>query len=257
MPKIIRVVNWHQYQHYKDRNPPWIKLYTRLIDGDSREFLKLKDEIKWQFCAILMLASRQQNAIVLDEDWISTRLRLNKPLNLKALEATGMIEVVEIASASLADREQIAIPETETETETEERQSPGGDPAVQDGFQSWYRQYPRRVGKIKAAAAWGKLTTADREAALAAVATFSASWAVRPESDFQFCPHPTTWLNGRRWEDEGAVRPPPAPPTPEEEAAEKERLYWVEKKRVADEEQKRANADFLRRLKEGGDAGAH
>lgn len=115
MPQIIRVVAWHQYQHYKDRNPPWIKLYPRLIDGDSREFGRLKDEEKWQFLAIMMLASRQQNAIPLDVEWISERLRLRKPLNLKALEATGLIEIVEVASNTLADCKQDAMPETETE----------------------------------------------------------------------------------------------------------------------------------------------
>ena len=122
MPKIIRVVNWEHYQHYKNRNPPWIKLYTRLIDGDSREFGRLKDEEKWQFLAILMLASRQQNAIPFDLDWISERLRLRSKLNLKALEATGMIEVAEVASIALADCKQDAIPE-ESREEKRERQS--------------------------------------------------------------------------------------------------------------------------------------
>lgn len=117
MPKIVRVVNWHLYQHYKDRNPPWIKFYTRLIDGDCREFDRLKDEEKWQFCAILMLASRQQNAIPYDTEWISERLRLRSKLNLKALEATGMIEITDVASTALADCKQDAMPETEAETE--------------------------------------------------------------------------------------------------------------------------------------------
>lgn len=125
MPKIIRVVNWHHYQHYKDRNPPWIKLYTRLIDGDSREFGRLKDEEKWQFLAILMLASRQQNAIPYDVDWISERLRLRSKLNLKALEATGMIEIAEVASNTLADCKQSAMPE-ESREETEERKPRNG-----------------------------------------------------------------------------------------------------------------------------------
>jgi hypothetical protein len=31
------------------------------------------------------------------------------------------------------------------------------------------------------------------------------------EADGQFIPHPASWLNGRRWEDELPVAPPPAP----------------------------------------------
>lgn len=26
--RYIRIVNWDRYQHYKNRRPPWIKLYT-------------------------------------------------------------------------------------------------------------------------------------------------------------------------------------------------------------------------------------
>jgi len=153
MPKIIRVVNWHHYQHYRDRNPPWIKLYTRLIDGDSREFGRLKDEEKWQFLAILMLASRQQNAIPHDPDWISERLRLRSKLNLKALEATGMIEVVEVASNTLADCKQNAMPEEsrgETEGETEERKPRNGSAQHVGIFEEEARKAGIRVAIDKA-----------------------------------------------------------------------------------------------------------
>jgi len=240
MPQIIRVVNWHLYQHYKDRNPPWIKVYTRLIDGDSREFLRLKDEEKWHFVAIMMLASRQQNAIPNDPEWIEQRLRFRKPLNLAALEATGMIEIVDVASTSLAPREHIARPETETETE--KRQIPRiEDAASEDGFAAWYRLYPRRVGRIPASKAWGKLSKEDRESAMAAVGGFSASWAVRPQTDIQFCPHPATWLNGRRWEDD-------AVPVLEDKPKPKE----LSPEFVASEKAERA--DLLRRIREGIDA---
>jgi 5-carboxymethyl-2-hydroxymuconate isomerase len=122
------------------------------------------------------------------------------------------------------------------------------------GFVEFWSKYPRKVGREASAAVWDKMTDVERDAAGVAVDAFAALWAARPREEITFCPHPRTWLNQKRWQDDGML---PVPPTPEEEAAEKERLYWVEKKRVADEEQKKANADFLRRLKEGTDAGAH
>lgn len=117
MPRIIRMVNWHQYQHYKDRNPTWIKSYTRLIDGDSIEFSRLTDSQKWQMHAITMLASRHNNSIPCDPQWISERLHFSSRLDLKALEATGMLEIVELASRPLADCEQDALIEKRREEE--------------------------------------------------------------------------------------------------------------------------------------------
>ena len=38
---FFRVTNWDQYQHYKDRDPTWIKLYARLLD--DYEFATLPD----------------------------------------------------------------------------------------------------------------------------------------------------------------------------------------------------------------------
>ncbi len=31
--KFIRVVNLERFQHYKDRNPPWIKLHRELLSS--------------------------------------------------------------------------------------------------------------------------------------------------------------------------------------------------------------------------------
>jgi hypothetical protein len=32
--RYLRVKNWSEFQHYKDRNPPWIKLHRTLLDHD-------------------------------------------------------------------------------------------------------------------------------------------------------------------------------------------------------------------------------
>jgi hypothetical protein len=31
----VKVKNWHKFQHFKDRRPPWIKLYRDLLDDDE------------------------------------------------------------------------------------------------------------------------------------------------------------------------------------------------------------------------------
>ena len=59
--EFFRVTNWDQYQHYKDRDPSWIKLYARLLD--SYAFAALADNSKWHLIGIFLLASKQGNRI--------------------------------------------------------------------------------------------------------------------------------------------------------------------------------------------------
>lgn len=42
---MYRIKNWKKFQHYKDRRPPWIKLYTELLD-DAHGYLPLSDRAK-------------------------------------------------------------------------------------------------------------------------------------------------------------------------------------------------------------------
>ena len=74
-------------------------------------------------------------------------------------------------------------------------------------FDRFWTAYPRKVNKVGARRAFDKLQpTAETVATmLAAIARqkLSAQWQ---ENGGQYIPHPATWLNGRRWEDEA----PPA-----------------------------------------------
>jgi hypothetical protein len=63
--------------------------------------------------------------------------------------------------------------------------------------------YPRKTGKGAAEKAWEKASRlAQPETIINAVRDFR--W---PE-DLQFVPHPVTWLNQRRWEDEQPTEAP-------------------------------------------------
>lgn len=74
---------------------------------------------------------------------------------------------------------------------------------AQEGFEKFWKLYPRKVKKATAEAAWKKLDPTPEVftsimTALARQAS-SIDWL---KSNGQFIPHPTTWLNGKRWEDE-------------------------------------------------------
>lgn len=68
-------------------------------------------------------------------------------------------------------------------------------------FASFWEAYPKKVGKPKAEAAFKKLQVDD-----AVLAKMLDAIERQKQSDQwqepKFIPHPTTWLNQRRWEDE-------------------------------------------------------
>jgi hypothetical protein len=90
--------------------------------------------------------------------------------------------------------------ETETEKETE-KISCSNASRLSDLFREFWSTYPRKVGKANAIKAFAKLKP-DKptlQAMLQAIERMQVSGALR---DPQFIPHPATWLNGRRWEDD-------------------------------------------------------
>lgn len=79
-------------------------------------------------------------------------------------------------------------------------------------FDEWWAIYPRKVAKKHAQGAWRKLRADERQAAMDALPAHVAHWRERYGDDRTFIPHPATWLNGGRWEDEldPIVEPKPA-----------------------------------------------
>lgn len=97
--KYLKVANWDRFQHYKDRNPPWIKLHNTLLE--DYEFTNLSDATKSHLLSIWMLASRTDNKIPNDENWISCKIGAKSKVNLKPLFEAGFI-VEHDASKALA-----------------------------------------------------------------------------------------------------------------------------------------------------------
>ena len=120
--QYFQVVNLEKYQHYKHRNPPWVKLHA--ITLEDYDFGRLQDASKMHLCAIWLLASRTDNRIPWDAEWIATRINATAEVDLDALQDAGFIELIADASKALATRKQSAASETETETEQNREQSP-------------------------------------------------------------------------------------------------------------------------------------
>jgi hypothetical protein len=88
--KYLQIANLSQFQHYKDRNPPWIKLHAYWLE--HYEFQQLPDAAKYQFFMLMLLASRMENKIPNDPSWIATKIGASEPVDLAALLRIGVLE---------------------------------------------------------------------------------------------------------------------------------------------------------------------
>lgn len=81
--------------------------------------------------------------------------------------------------------------------------------AEPDPFDAFWSTYPRKIAKPKARTAWTKALKggADPEHITAAAAAHATAWRAA-HTETQFIPHPATWLNGARYDDESEPATP-------------------------------------------------
>jgi hypothetical protein len=73
-------------------------------------------------------------------------------------------------------------------------------------FEEFWSAYPRKIAKAVARKAFAKLTEQQQLDACKAIDDHNAYWQAK-ETELEFIPHPATWLNQERWEDELVVEP--------------------------------------------------
>lgn len=98
----FKVRNFEEFQHYSKRNPPWIRLYYRILH--DRNFYRQSDENKYLIIGFFLLASQHNNKIPLDEEWIIKELSPTKlPIDWQSILDSGFILPIDCdASAMLA-----------------------------------------------------------------------------------------------------------------------------------------------------------
>jgi hypothetical protein len=115
MKSTFSVKNWENFQHYKDRNPPWIKLHNHLLD--DYDFECLPDATKCHLLCIWMLASRTNNEMIFDNSWVKRKIGANSNVDLDLLVRVGFIEVQGVEH----DASKALVLEEERRGETEKR----------------------------------------------------------------------------------------------------------------------------------------
>jgi len=73
-------------------------------------------------------------------------------------------------------------------------------------FDEFWSIYPRKIAKAVARKAWSKLTAEQQLMAAKVIDSHCQYWKTK-ETELEFIPHPATWLNQERWEDELVIEP--------------------------------------------------
>lgn len=182
----IRIKNWAQFQHFKDRRPPWVKLYRDLLD--DMEWHELDAKAAKALVMFWLIASESDGALP-DSKKLAFRLRVSEKECLDIVsKLSHWLEQDDISVIS--ERYQDGPPETETEKRRDR------DVA----FDLFWNEYPNRKAKANAVKAWGRVPEGLYPTVMNAlrVQANSADWK---KDAGKYIPHAATWLNGKRWED--------------------------------------------------------
>ena len=90
--RYLCIKNFDEVQHYKDRNPIWIKLHCALLE--DYEFAQVADETKFHAVGLMLLASRLNNKFPDDELWLRRKINATSEINLELLLEIGFLDVV-------------------------------------------------------------------------------------------------------------------------------------------------------------------
>jgi hypothetical protein len=202
-PKI-RIKNWKQFQHFKDRRPPWIKLYRDLLD--NVDWHELPGDDAKALIELWLIASEDFGAL---PDIRTIAFRMRKSIDeIKRIlsRLTSWLDHDDIVSIS--DRHQDDAPETETETETyrEETESRAlalPDPIDTEFEEQFWPLYPKKVDRANAKKAFTKVR---KRTALDVIMSGLQRYVAAYPSNYGFWKGPVPWLNGERWNDDD---PPP------------------------------------------------
>lgn len=113
----LEVKNWDRFQYYKKRSPPWIRLYNDLLDDYA--FAQLPDASKWHAVGLWLLASRFDNKIPADPEWIARRIGAGTAVDVENLVSAGFVRYCQGECGVHASDMQHGAPEGEAETEGE------------------------------------------------------------------------------------------------------------------------------------------
>jgi hypothetical protein len=188
--EYIEIVKWTEFQHYKNRNPIWIKLYNSLLDNELFECLQ--DDSKLLYILLLMFTSRKGNGTIpANPEYLKKHLPFNGKIDLQSLIDTGFISLRYQDDSKLLSKCYNRVEKSRVEKSRVEHTP---------SFELFWQSYPKKIGKLAAQKAFKKLKNIPIENILKAIENQKQSEQWKKENG-QFIPNPATWINQGRWED--------------------------------------------------------
>jgi hypothetical protein len=197
----VKIKDWKKFQHFKDRRPPWIKLYRDLLDDD--EWFLLPPVSAKTLVLLWLLASEDETKQGLLPPFkkIAFRLRMSeKSLQSIVSDLSHWLIQDDINTASPCH--QLGPSETEAYTKEIETYNTETELCALSDFETFWKAYPKKIGKKAAEQAWRKAKDKPNVVdTLQAIenAKHSDQWT---KENGQFIPNPSTWINQGRWADE-------------------------------------------------------
>lgn len=111
----MKIKDWNKFQHFKDRKPPWIKLYRDLLDDPEWHEL---DPASAKVLVMIWLIASEEMGELPNLKKLAFRLRMSeKQAEIHCSKLSHWLIQDDIKTIS--DQHQSDAPETETETEGE------------------------------------------------------------------------------------------------------------------------------------------
>jgi hypothetical protein len=130
MASILSLVGWERFQHYRDRDPPWVKLYRDLLTSES--WVLGTDTSRLVQVASVLLAARYGNKIPFDWKLIRKVASLDCTPEqfseaVSHLATYGFLEIQQVPDAQprMEQSASAVLAKCSSEAEGEKRQSRG------------------------------------------------------------------------------------------------------------------------------------
>jgi hypothetical protein len=191
----ITVRNWDKWQRpmrgNKEGPRNWVAFATNMLHDP--DVLELTIEQRWLWVAILLHTGRVGVGFKLSMSSARVLFGLRPGwrgvVDLDALKNQGFIDYGNATNKTRQTRQ--------------DKTNNIGQLALTERFEEWWKCYPKKVGKLAAQKKW-RVKKLDAQADI-----LIADAANRIANDSQwiggYIPHPTTYLNGERWNDEISV----------------------------------------------------
>jgi hypothetical protein len=111
----MQIKNWKKFQHFKDRKPPWVKLYRDLLD--DIEWFELDPKAAKVLTMLWLIASEDDGNIPTVKQ-LAFRLRMSEKETEVCISKLSHW-LIQDDNTTISTRYQDDAPETETETELE------------------------------------------------------------------------------------------------------------------------------------------